>query len=274
MEQVIQRPAVDGFAADNTAVAPHSPLAGDAFGGEPVAQFTHGFDLPVLAEDRPDRFGLGLVDDELFVLHIVAQGRVAAHPHPLPLRGGDLVADAFARDLALELGEGEQDVQGQTPHRGGGVELLGDGDEGDRFSIKNLHKPGKIRQRPGQPVDLVDDDDVDPPNLDIGEQALQRRALQGGAGDAAIVVKGGQHDPALVLLARDIGLAGLPLRLQRVEVLLEAFFGGFAGVDGAAHRCGSPRPRWCSMLSHAPPPMRSRLKAAGRRSEDRTSARP
>ena len=142
----------------------------------------------------------------------------------------------------LELGEGEQDVQGQTPHRGGGVELLGDGDKGDRFSIKNLHKPGKIRQRPGQPVDLVDDDRVDPPDLDIGEQALQRRALQGGAGDTAIVVTGGQHDPALVLLARDIGLAGLPLRLQRVEVLFKAFFGGFAGVDGAAHRGQTPRP--------------------------------
>ena len=110
------------------------------------------------------------------------------------------------------------------------------------LSIKNLHKPGKIRQRPGQPVDLVDDDRVDPPDLDIGEQALQRRALQGGAGDTAIVVTGGQHDPALVLLARDIGLAGLPLRLQRVEVLFQAFFGGFAGVDGAAHRGQTPRP--------------------------------
>src|ERR1019366_5029892 len=41
----------------------------------------------------------------------------AAHPHALGLRRGDLVANALARDLALELGEREQHVERQTPHR-------------------------------------------------------------------------------------------------------------------------------------------------------------
>ncbi len=54
----------------------------------------------------------------------VTQGRDAAHPHPLALGGGDLVADALAGDLALKLGEGQQHVQHQSAHRGGGVELL------------------------------------------------------------------------------------------------------------------------------------------------------
>jgi hypothetical protein len=36
-----------------------------------------------------------------------------------------------------------------------------------------------------------------------------------------------------VLLAADKGLASLALRLQRVEILLEPFFRGFACVDGA-----------------------------------------
>ena len=41
--------------------------------------------------------------------------------------------------------------------------------------------------------------------------------------------------PAFVALAGDEGLAGLALRLQRIEFLLEPLFGGFAGVDGAAN---------------------------------------
>src|SRR6516165_7258887 len=36
---------------------------------------------------------------------------------------------------------------------------------------------GKIGKRAGQPVDLVDDDDVDPLRRDIGEQALQSGAI-------------------------------------------------------------------------------------------------
>ena len=39
-----------------------------------------------------------------------------------------------------------------------------------------------------EPVDLVDHDHVDPAGLDVGEQALQRRALQRAAGEAAVVV--------------------------------------------------------------------------------------
>ena len=37
-----------------------------------------------------------------------------------------------------------------------------------------------------------------------------------------------------MLLARDVGLAGFPLRIERIELLLEALLRRFAGVDGAA----------------------------------------
>ena len=45
----------------------------------------------------------------------------AAGHHPerrclLPYRGGDLVADTLADDLALELRKGQQHVEGQSPH--------------------------------------------------------------------------------------------------------------------------------------------------------------
>jgi hypothetical protein len=44
----------------------------------------------------------------------------------LLLGGGDLVPDPFTRDLALELGKGQQDIEGQASHGCRGVELLGD----------------------------------------------------------------------------------------------------------------------------------------------------
>ena len=53
----------------------------------------------------------------------------------------------------------------------------------DTASIEELDEPGKIGERSGKPVDLVDDDDVDPAAADIGKQALQRRPLQIAAGN-------------------------------------------------------------------------------------------
>jgi len=41
--------------------------------------------------------------------------------------------------------------------------------------------------------------------------------------------------PALVRLALDVGLAGLPLGIERVELEVEVMLGGLAGVDRAAH---------------------------------------
>jgi hypothetical protein len=41
--------------------------------------------------------------------------------------------------------------------------------------IEDLGDLGKIGERAGQPVDLVDDHDVDPPGRDVGEQPLQSR---------------------------------------------------------------------------------------------------
>src|SRR5262252_4656367 len=49
-----------------------------------------------------------------------------------------------------------------------------------------------------------------------------------------------QADPAFVPLTIDERFAGLALRLQRIEFLLEPFLGGFAGVDRAANPCVPP----------------------------------
>ena len=95
------------------------------------ARIRGGADLDEPREDPADVRRLLLVDHELPVLDPVAIGRIAAHPDALHAAGPELVADALGRHLALELGEGEQDVERQPAHGGGGVEALGDRDEGD-----------------------------------------------------------------------------------------------------------------------------------------------
>ena len=100
--------------------------------------------------------------------------------------------------------------------------------------VKEIDHLSKVRQRPGQAVNLVDNDDVDAACPDIVEQFCESGSVHRSAGEPAIVIEIGELCPALVLLAEYIGGTGLTLRIQRVEVLLQALFGRLAGVDGAA----------------------------------------
>jgi len=102
--------------------------------------------------------------------------------------------------------------------------------------VEQLYQLGEIRQRPGQAVDLVDNDDVDLAVADIAQQSLQRRTVQRGARQAAIVIPGPDQPPALVGLTLDVGLAGLPLGIQGIEFQVEIMVGRFARVDGAAEK--------------------------------------
>src|SRR5690606_23131096 len=77
-------------------------------------------------------------------------------------------------------------------------------------------------------------DDVDEPGFDIGQQPLQCRSLQRAAGVAAIVIALANGGIAFRALAGDVGLAGLTLRIERVELHVEAFLARLARIDGAA----------------------------------------
>src|SRR5271169_6177444 len=106
--------------------------------------------------------------------------------------------------------------------------------------VEDLDDLGEIGERAGQPVDLVDDHDIDAPRRDVGEQPLQSRPTHRRAGEPAVIITRAQAHPAFVALAGDEGLAGLALRLQRIEFLFEPLLGGFAGIDGAANPCVPP----------------------------------
>ena len=102
------------------------------------------------------------------------------------------------------------------------------------MGVECLNQLGEVGERSGQPIDLIDDDDVDPSGLDINEQFLQGRPIYRAAGKAAIVVTVPDQPPALVSLALDVGLGRLTLGVEGIEVLLKPLVGRDAGVDRTA----------------------------------------
>jgi hypothetical protein len=58
------------------------------------------------------------------------------------------------------LGEGEQHIERQSPHDGRRIEGLGDRDERDPLRIEGLDDLGKVGKRPGQAIDLIDDNRI------------------------------------------------------------------------------------------------------------------
>ena len=99
--------------------------------------------------------------------------------------------------------------------------------------VEHLDQLGEVGERAGQPIDLIDDDHVDPSRLHVNEQLLERRPIHRPAGEAAVVVTIPNQSPALVRLALDVGLARLPLSVEGVEILLEPLVGRDARIDGA-----------------------------------------
>src|ERR1700730_5495716 len=120
------------------AVGPHAALARYPGVGKLFPQRANRLAREIAPVDLDNDAGLGVVDDELAVFDTKTQWRHAAHPHALFLGGGDLVADPFAGDFPLELGEGQKNIQGQPSHAGGGVELLGDRNERDAAAVKDI----------------------------------------------------------------------------------------------------------------------------------------
>jgi hypothetical protein len=61
--------------------------------------------------------------------------------------------------------------------------------------------------------------------LDIGQQPFESRPFGRSAGISAVVIKSGKGSPALVPLTLYIGVTGLALRMEGIEILLQSLFG-------------------------------------------------
>ena len=105
------------------------------------------------------------------------------------------------------------------------------------MGTKQLDELGEISQRTGQPVDLINQHNFDLAGADIGQELLQRRAVERGAGESAVVVAAGDPPPAFVRLALYICLTGLALGVERVEGKLKIVLGRLARIDGTARAC-------------------------------------
>ena len=116
------------------------------------------------------------------------------------------------------------------------------------MGIEQLDELGEISKRAGQPIDLVNQHNVDRACPDIRQELLQSGAIERGAGECAIVVTAGDQAPAFVRLTPDIGLAGLALGVERAEGKVEVMLARLAGIDrtareladGAVHATESP----------------------------------
>ena len=104
-------------------------------------------------------------------------------------------------------------------HRACRIELLRHRHDRGTLCVEDLDQPRKIGERPRQPVDLVDDDNVHRAGPDIGEQALQRRPLHIAAREPAIGIC--PADSAGRADAEPSGGRATRLRLATLYVLVE-----------------------------------------------------
>src|ERR1700675_3966470 len=117
-------------------------LEASEFGLDPLDVF----EFQKQVKDRPDGHGLGFIDGESAVLSVIADRYPPSHPHAALLGRRDLVADPLTRDFSLELRKGQEDIQGQAPHRRCGIELLGDRDKGATSRVEDFDDFREIRQ--------------------------------------------------------------------------------------------------------------------------------
>src|SRR5947209_13205048 len=124
LQHQVERAARKWLTSNRATGSARPRFALDAAGVELLLHQPDRAEFGIAAEDRAHDLRLAVDDNEFAILYPIAERRHAAHPHPLPFRGGDLVADALANNLALELGERQQHIKGQAPHRRRRVELL------------------------------------------------------------------------------------------------------------------------------------------------------
>ena len=185
-------------------------------------------------EDVLDQRRFLRIDEQLLSLpvHVVAEdGRAATVLSP-PLGHCHFVPDAFGDDLPFVLGEGDQNAQKHTSGGVGGIEVLGYRDKADPLLVEPLDHLHEVQQRTREAVDLVHHDRIHLPRIHVGQQTLQSGALHVGAGESTVAVRVRQYPPALHALAFDVGLGRLPLSIQRIELLIEAFLVALAGING------------------------------------------
>ena len=161
---------------------------------------------------------------------VVAVGAAAAAPAAAGgfafLAGDDPLDDQGA----LELGEDAEHLHHHPPGRSAGVERLGRRAEDDVAGgelVDDLREPA---DRAGEPVDAVDEQQVETAELRITQEAGERRPLEDRAGELVLVAA--LDSPARLAVHE----SRQPMRLRLERVRLALLVGGDARVGRDPHR--------------------------------------
>src|ERR1700740_774413 len=104
LQHQVERAARKWLAANRATGSARPRFALDAAGVKLLLHPPDPAEFGTAAEDRAHDLRLAVDDNEFAILYPIAERRHAPHPHPLPFRGGDLVADALANGLPLDPG--------------------------------------------------------------------------------------------------------------------------------------------------------------------------
>ncbi|MDA8358386.1 MAG: hypothetical protein M0Z95_19325 [Actinomycetota bacterium] len=129
----------------------------------------------------------------------------------------------------LELGEHAEHLDHHPPGRARGVEGLGGRAEGDPGSVQVFEELGETAHRAGEPVDPVDQEEVEAPGPGLGQGTLETRAF-GGCARRLVAEAAGEFP---VLLALHVGAEPLGLGFQGVGLVV--LVGRDPGVGGNSH---------------------------------------
>src|ERR1700731_3488989 len=110
-----ERPHAKANTAALAAIAAAIDLGPDAPPVELCNQSAHGAELEIKAEDGADRLCLLGHDFKFLVEAAIAERNGSADPEALAFRGRDFVTHPLADHLTLELGKGEQHIEGEPP---------------------------------------------------------------------------------------------------------------------------------------------------------------
>src|SRR5579872_2745072 len=223
-EQVINVTSSKGTAAIELAFLSGPLLVAPPELIEPPHEIEDGCALQIQTKNLADPLCFLWVDDQppAAGVEVVAQNQVPARPFSFLARGNLLVAGPLRNDLALELGKAEQNMQCQAAKWRFRIELLRSGDEAHAVLLKKLHHLGEVNQRTAQTIDLVNNDAIDLAGLDVSQQLPHTRPFHVRAGVPAVAVLRGDQRPAFVPLAEDERFSRLALRIERVELLVQA----------------------------------------------------
>jgi hypothetical protein len=100
--------------------------------------------------------------------------------------------------------------------------------------LKKLHGLDKVDETAGEAVDFINRHHIHLPCFNVTQKPLECWPIGIFPAEAAIIIVVRKSHPVFPALALDISLNGLSLRVNGIELLLQAIVIGYPAIDGDA----------------------------------------